>query len=329
MRFALLVLLLPIVVCGCGPEKPAREAPPPLPKGEPEPANKQPGPEDFPAEVKLPKSLIAKALEKTDGHFIYLNVNDKGVVLLAPADVKDADGKTIATLDNPAQVQVYLERRAKEDRTIANPNRVEREEELEDVTMQPPLRSTIIFRVDRQTPFEKLSPLYKAARNAGFVKAQWRAIVSGGSDEGQITVTIPPPEHIGPVAIPVPGREPMRYVIRVTADGAGKITKINLRKDRDPRFETDLPEIEVPGKEKPATKSAPLQPESIADLGADVDALLKKLKALATAKKGLPPLLALELDGKLLHADLIRLIDAAVAAGCKDVALVLIDPRDR
>jgi biopolymer transport protein ExbD len=283
------------------------------------PVNAAPDPRASGA-VKLPEAAGAKPLGKTEGA-IYLNVNAKGQVLLP--------GETIATLDNPAQVQVYLERRAAEDRKVANPNRVEKEDELEALTAEPPLRSTVIFRVDRQTPFEKLHPVFKAARNAGFAKAQWRAIVPGSSDEGQITVVIPPSEHVGPVAVAVPGMEPMRYVVRVTADGAGKIAKITLRKERALGFEADLPEIEVAGKEKPPTKPEPVQPSPGTDLGADVDALLKKLRSLATAKKGLPLPLALEFDGKLLHQDVIRLIDASFRAGWKDAALELLDTKLR
>jgi hypothetical protein len=65
------------------------------------------------------------------------------------------------------------------------------------------------------------------------------------------------------------------------------------------------------------------------ELKADTDALTKKLKELAAAHKGTRMTLTYEIDGKLLQASVVLLIDLSVSAGFEDVKPVPIDPKDR
>ena len=111
-------------------------------------------------EVKLPEAVSAKALEPDATTIIFLNVNAKGQVVLPPIDREDND-----TLDNPAQVEGYMKRRAAA-------------QKLKD----PKQNATLILRVDRGTPFEKSYPIMKACRNAGYTNVHLRAIRHGGPE---------------------------------------------------------------------------------------------------------------------------------------------------
>jgi biopolymer transport protein ExbD len=118
-------------------------------------------------EIKLPSALAAKALPATEDYAIYLNVNEQGKVILAPSDqYKGAEGDTVTTLDNPAQVEVFLKRRAKEDRDAAGP-----------ANKDKPLRSIIILRVHKDCPFEKTYAIMKACRRSDYLRVQLRAIL--------------------------------------------------------------------------------------------------------------------------------------------------------
>jgi biopolymer transport protein ExbD len=119
-------------------------------------------------EIKLPEALAAKTLDKTADYSIYLNVNEQGKVILAPSDVytDKASGETISTLDNPAQVEVFLKRRAKEDRDAAGP-----------ANKDKPLRSVLVLRVHKDCPFDKTYAIMKACRRADYLRVQLRAIV--------------------------------------------------------------------------------------------------------------------------------------------------------
>lgn len=65
------------------------------------------------------------------------------------------------------------------------------------------------------------------------------------------------------------------------------------------------------------------------DLGSDVAKLGDKLKALATERNRAPATLTIEIDGKLLHAYVVQLLDVSVRAGFPDVAAVPIDRKQR
>jgi biopolymer transport protein ExbD len=289
-------------------------------------------------EVKLPEAVGARALEKVEGPRIYLTVNSKGQVLLAPSEsYRDGTGELVKTLDNPVVAQMFLQQRADEEQPGAGPNpvgkgaqppkAVEKKDEPEDTEAQKPLRSTIIFRVDRQTPFEKAYPIWHAAQNVGFTKAQWRALRPGGAGEGQIAVVIPAREDGVPVELLAQGAvKTVRYIVRVLADGTGKIAKITLSEGEGP-LSALLPELEPPDEKKPP-KPAPA-PKPPTELGTDVDALAKQLKGLVTKHKGKTMRVQLEIAGSTLHAEVIKLIDAAAGAGVPEVGLDLIDKRRR
>lgn len=117
-------------------------------------------------EIKLPDAIAAKAMDKSEEFAIYLNVNDQGKVILAPSDqYKDGNGDTITTLENAAQVEVFLKRRAKEDESAAGP-----------ASKDKPLRSIIILRVHKECAFEKTYGIMKACRKANYLRVQLRAI---------------------------------------------------------------------------------------------------------------------------------------------------------
>jgi biopolymer transport protein ExbD len=119
--------------------------------------------------IKLPEALAAKALDKSEEYAIYLNVNEQGKVILAPSDqYKDSEGNVISTLENPAQVEVFLKRRAREDRDGAGP-----------ANRDKPLRSVIILRVHKDCAFEKTYGIMKACRRAEYARVQLRAQIPG------------------------------------------------------------------------------------------------------------------------------------------------------
>lgn len=121
-------------------------------------------------EIKLPEAIAAKSLDKTEDYAIYLNVNEQGKVVLAPSDYfKDGEGNVITTLDNALQLEVFLKRRAKEDRAAVGPANADK-----------PLRSIIILRVHKDCPFEKTYQIMKACRRAEYLRVQLRAILHSG-----------------------------------------------------------------------------------------------------------------------------------------------------
>jgi biopolymer transport protein ExbD len=121
-------------------------------------------------EIKLPEAIAAKALNKSEEYAIYLNVNEKGQVILTPTDqYKDSNGDVISTLDNPIQVEGFLKRRAKEDKAAAGPAGADK-----------PLRSVIILRVHKECSFDKTYGIMKACRKADYLRVQLRAVVGRG-----------------------------------------------------------------------------------------------------------------------------------------------------
>src|SRR5438105_28450 len=61
--------------------------------------------------IKLPEAIAAKALDRRDQYILFLNINEQGEVLLSALDAVGGDN----VLTNPARVQTYMARRAKED----------------------------------------------------------------------------------------------------------------------------------------------------------------------------------------------------------------------
>lgn len=124
--------------------------------------------------------------------------------------------------------------------------------------------------------------------------------------EGQIAMTLPKEEG-NPDAISFPNPsddKPVKYIIKVTAADNGQIKNINIKED--------------------GTASTG------ADLGAEPKALLAELKTIYDEKlKGKPGKIALEIEGSLLQAYVVNLIDAGIQAGFTDIAPVPSDPRKR
>jgi biopolymer transport protein ExbD len=119
-------------------------------------------------DIKLPEAVAAKALEKNQDEYVFLNINAKGQVLLAPAQRED--DKT-ETLDNAIQVQSYMERTAK---------REYRRRTGETGDPPPAWKSdaVIILRIDKDTEFQLTYPIMLACRKAGYTKVELRAIRS-------------------------------------------------------------------------------------------------------------------------------------------------------
>jgi biopolymer transport protein ExbD len=118
--------------------------------------------------IKLPEAVVAKPIEKKDEYVIFLNVNNKGEVLLSALDAPSDDDRT---LTNPARVQTYMKRRYEEDIRAAGGDK-----------SKPP-RSLLIIRADKECEFDKVYAVMKACRMAGYERAQLRAIRFGGQTD--------------------------------------------------------------------------------------------------------------------------------------------------
>ena len=162
---------------------------------------------------------------------------------------------------------------------------------------QPP-RSVIVLRVDAHTPFGKTYGIMRAGRMAGYKRFHWRTVRTADGTEGQIAFTAAVSPEDEALAIPSPLDEvrPVKYLARVTADDVGKLANVTLG---------DVAR------------------------GADLGVLVKRLEALKTKHKDAPVVLVLEIDERLLHADVIRVIDAAERGGFADLWPVPIDPKKR
>ncbi len=128
--------------------------------------------------------------------------------------------------------------------------------------------------------------------------------------EGQIAMTLPPPEQGGGSSNPdITAEQPKKYVVRVAANDVGQIAQMTFREEGSPD-------------------------EGGENLGADLKVYMKKIGGLADierkrieagAAKGTkipPPKLTLELADKLLQEYVIGLFDSAVQAGFSDIAPV-------
>ena len=278
--FVPLLALALFVLSACDKPAPA-PAPEPLPPVEAE----APPPERSSKDgIKLPESLAAQPLGAEDEFVIFLNVNEQGKVLLLPADqLKDAQGNAITTLDNPVQVENFLKRRAKEDRAAVGGK-------------DKPLRSLIVLRIDKGTPFEKTNSIARAASKAGYERLQMRALRAGGGP-GQLALLVPKSDE---AMVPDPLADaPVRYTAVVRATNSGKVAKVTLREEGGLDLGTDI--------------------------GADLNVAAQKIKAAAEKHKGMSPKLTIEIEGKLLHAHVVQLMDAGILGGFGDVTPVLLD----
>jgi hypothetical protein len=325
MARLLFCVFVAALVGGCS--KPPEDAPAPA-KQDDAPADSEP--------VQLPTATAAAALDKTDKLVFCLDVNQKGRVLLSPADeVGGRDKNTVSAFDNAEQVRIFLKRRALEERQAARPT-----DRMLLVRNGP--STFIALRVDARIPFKQTAALVRVFQEANF-RPQFRATRPDGT-EGQFALAKERPF----TTLPIDDEEVEWCSVRVAADPAGKIAKLAFLDDRltnedpglDPNIEAVLPELDpVTGKPKPEPKTKPEpKPESKPepktapeiDLGTDITALTKKLKEL---RVGRPPRtrfgVALEVDEKLLQAEVIRLFDAAAGAGITEFWPTVPEPEKR
>jgi biopolymer transport protein ExbD len=188
--------LLASLPCGCAPST----APPTAAGGGA--ADGAPEPPD-PRVVKLPVATGAKAVLHTAEYFLFLNVNDKGQVLIDPIFRPVGAGEGDYILENAGQMRTYLGDMARQARRAGRPP-----DEHEE--------TGLVLRVDARTPFGKTYEVLKAGRAAGFTKYRWRALRAPDGDEGQFAVVTPT------------GSGPARHTARVTSDAAGTIAAIAL-----------------------------------------------------------------------------------------------------
>jgi len=121
-------------------------------------------------QIKLPEAISAKALDKAEDYTIYLNINEQGIVILAPTDqFKGTDEQTVKALDNPKQVEIWLKRRYEEDIQAGGPANKDKGP-----------RSLIVLRVHKQCPWGKTHTIMAACRAAGYSRAQLRVELHSG-----------------------------------------------------------------------------------------------------------------------------------------------------
>lgn len=144
------------------------------------------------------------------------------------------------------------------------------------------------------------------------------------SPEGQFELRLPPDPDAIPGVPPFWIDLPAEYAARVTATEGGAIREITLRHDGPSE------EREWPGERN--LGNAPKQ----------LQVVLRALAAIYTLKCFVarvrdqelpfppsPPKLTLEIDGRLLHAYVVQLLDVATLAGFEKVFLVPIDKSKR
>jgi biopolymer transport protein ExbD len=106
-------------------------------------------------DIKLPKAIAAKALEKSDEEVLFLNVTEQGTVRLTP-DQQEGD---IVSLDNEIQVREFMGRQAEREKKRTGKDRPQ---------------ATLVLRVDQGTRFESTYAIMRACRMAGYEKVQLR-----------------------------------------------------------------------------------------------------------------------------------------------------------
>lgn len=241
----------------------------------------------LPAEIRLPEASGAEPLGKDEPIIVYLNVNEQGKVLLAPGD---------RWTNSDGKVIEALDDRGQLLDFLA---RRERDYyatiSFRDKNLVP--RPVVVMRVDARTPFEKTSSVALAAIQAGYAQFQWRALRPAGAGEGRI-------EIIRPFDRRHADDTKGWFFARVTAE-AGKIAKITLHENEDEAADAGI------------------------DLGTDPESLLKRLRELneVALKNEESVELTLQIDGRLLQADVIRLLDAAARAKIKGAMPLLLDPK--
>jgi biopolymer transport protein ExbD len=120
--------------------------------------------EETNVEIKLPEAIAAKALDRDVRDAIFLNVNEKGQVLLAPNQREKDDQYS---LDNAVQVENYMKRRAAVEKRASGKDKPE---------------ATLILRVHKEAPFGATYPIMKACRQAGYLNVQLRVLRKSGKE---------------------------------------------------------------------------------------------------------------------------------------------------
>lgn len=290
MRRILSGMLILFLVCGCNTRPDAQV--PSAPEVPPDPPRKPAAGPLAPNEVKLPGASSAKAISE----LIVLNVTSKGQVLLSLDDRED----DIGTLDNAAQVEGYMKRRA-----VA--------EKLK--TKKDKLEATPVLRIDKETPFGKTYAIMKACALAGYEKYQLRVMRRPDGTEGQITLSFPRFDKKGKFAAEggVVEEQPKHFIVRVVANETGQIAKLDYRE----------------------TSAAD---ECGFSFGVDLEAYQKKFKAIADIEKWrieaaaakrkiVPqPRIYLQPGDKLLQDSVVQVLDASLQAGFTDILLLPIGP---
>jgi biopolymer transport protein ExbD len=133
--------------------------------------------------------------------------------------------------------------------------------------------------------------------------------------EGQIAMSLPPPEQGGGAGIPMLGEEkPTKWIVRVTATEGGNIDKITIREDGSP---------DAVGKDLGASPEA-----FLAEASRLWNSEQKRMNDARSQGRNIPPpKLLLEFDNKLIQANIVQLIDGGVQAGFTDIAPVPIGKR--
>jgi biopolymer transport protein ExbD len=123
--------------------------------------------------------------------------------------------------------------------------------------------------------------------------------------EGQIAMSLPPPDQGGQIGIPDPSADkPTKYIVRVLASETGTIQGMSVREEGSAVAEAK-------------------------DIGVNPDNYLNELKARINELKGKPAKLTLEIDDKLLEAYVVQLIDGGIQAGFSDISPVPSDVKKR
>lgn len=119
-------------------------------------------------EVKLPKAIAAKALDREDSDLIFLNVamvkelDENNVEREVPRvflPLTEREGQT-DRLDNEVQVQNHMMRRAEREKRQTGNDKP---------------HGVVVLRVDKLIPFEATYSFMRACRTAGYEKVQLRA----------------------------------------------------------------------------------------------------------------------------------------------------------
>lgn len=123
--------------------------------------------EDVNASIKLPRAVQAKPLDKSEQYVVYLNLDEKGHVLLPKSRNAGDD-----TLTNSRQVRGYMEVKRAGDQA-----RIEAAQKRG--AKEPPKVSLVVVRAHKDCTFKQVNDVLLACRDAGYNDIQLRARVAG------------------------------------------------------------------------------------------------------------------------------------------------------